>query len=163
MEYWETCVCFCFSYFPCCCYQASPRGRVYGSTSATKKKSILESTFVLWTPRYNGHPGRIRTTAKSQAKINYNIQTFDWNERPLLRTLANEDTNSRSRQCLLKKELTVLTSKKLPQTLIQCEPRQRVNHKAYQYPAVFGEKQEVSDQLPLQNVPSVYASSGGET
>ena len=54
------------------------------------------------------------------------------------------------------------TSKKLPHTLIQCEPRQRVNHKAYQYPAVFGEKQEVSDQLPLRKVPSVYASPGGD-
>ena len=53
------------------------------------------------------------------------------------------------------------TSKKLPHTLIQCEPRQRVNHKAYQYSAVFGEKQEVSDQLPLRKVPSVYASPGG--
>ena len=54
------------------------------------------------------------------------------------------------------------TSKKLPHTLIQCEPRQRVNHKAYQYPAVFGEKREVSDQLPLRNVPSVvYVSPGG--
>ena len=48
------------------------------------------------------------------------------------------------------------TSKKLPHTLIQCEPRQRVNHKAYQYPAVFGEKQEVSDQLHLRKVQSVY-------
>ena len=55
------------------------------------------------------------------------------------------------------------TSKKLPHTLIQCEPRQRVNHKAYQYPAVFGEKQEESDQLPLRKVPSVYASPGGDT
>ena len=57
------------------------------------------------------------------------------------------------------------TSKKLPHTLIQCEPRQRVNHKAYQYPAVFGEKQELSDQLPLRKVPSVvYVSpeGGGE-
>ena len=53
------------------------------------------------------------------------------------------------------------TSKKLPHTLIQCEPRQRVNHKAYQYSAVFGEKREVSDQLPLRKVPSVYASPGG--
>ena len=54
------------------------------------------------------------------------------------------------------------TSKKLPLTLIQSEPRQRVNHKAYQYSAVFGEKQEVSDQLPLRKVPSVYASPGGD-
>ena len=53
------------------------------------------------------------------------------------------------------------TSKKLPHTLIQCEPRQRVSHKVYQYSAVFGEKQEVSDQLPLWKVPSVYASPGG--
>ena len=54
------------------------------------------------------------------------------------------------------------TSKKLPHTLIQCEPRQRVNHKAYQYPAVFGEKQELSDQLPLRKVPSVvYVSPEG--
>ena len=54
------------------------------------------------------------------------------------------------------------TSKKLPHTLIQCEPRQRVNHKAYQYSAGFGEKQEVSDQLPLRKVPSlVYVSPGG--
>ena len=52
------------------------------------------------------------------------------------------------------------TSKKLPHTLIQCEPRQRVNHKAYQYSAVFGEKQKVSDQLPLRKVPSLYASPG---
>ena len=50
------------------------------------------------------------------------------------------------------------TSKKLPQTLIQCEPRHRVSHKAYQYPAVFGEKQEVSDQLHLRKVPSVYST-----
>ena len=69
MENWETCVFFYFSYFPCCCYQASPRGRVYGSTSATKK-SILESTLAC------GHPAIairvtpvIRATAKSQAKI----------------------------------------------------------------------------------------------
>ena len=34
------------------------------------------------------------------------------------------------------------TSKKLPHTLIQCEPRQRVNHKAYQYSAVFGENRK---------------------
>ena len=54
------------------------------------------------------------------------------------------------------------TSKKLPLTLIQSEPRQRVTHKAYQYLAVFGEKQEVSDQLPLRKVPSVYASPGGD-
>ena len=54
------------------------------------------------------------------------------------------------------------TSKKLPHTLIQCEPRQRVNHKAYQYPAVFGEKQEVSDQLPLRKVSSVVYASPGE-
>ena len=54
------------------------------------------------------------------------------------------------------------TSKKLQHTLIQCEPRQRVNHKAYQYPAVFREKQEVSDQLPLRKVPSVYASPRGQ-
>ena len=54
------------------------------------------------------------------------------------------------------------TSKKLPHTLIQCDPRQRVNHKAYQYSAVFGEKQEVSDQLPLRKVPLVaYVSPGG--
>ena len=53
------------------------------------------------------------------------------------------------------------TSKKLPHTHKQCEPGQRVNHKAYQYSAVFGEKQEVSDQLPLRKVPSVYASPGG--
>ena len=53
------------------------------------------------------------------------------------------------------------TSKKLPHTLIQCEPRHRVSHKAYQYSAVFGEKQEVSDQLPLRKVPSDYASPGG--
>ena len=56
IENWEICVCFCFSYFSFCCYQASPRGRVYGSTSATKK-SILESTLALRTPRYNGHTG----------------------------------------------------------------------------------------------------------
>ena len=31
---------FCFSYYPCC-YQASGRGRVYGSTSATKKSLLL--------------------------------------------------------------------------------------------------------------------------
>ena len=47
---------------------------------------------------------------------------------------------------------------KLPHTLIQCEPRQRVNHKAYQYSAVFGEKQKVSDQLHLRKVPSVYST-----
>ena len=50
------------------------------------------------------------------------------------------------------------TSKKLPHTLIQCEPRQRVNYKAYQYSAIFGEKQQVSDQLPLRKVPSVYST-----
>ena len=54
------------------------------------------------------------------------------------------------------------TSKKLPHTLIQREPRQRVNHKAYQYSAVFGEKREVSDQLPLRKVPSVVYVSSGE-
>ena len=50
------------------------------------------------------------------------------------------------------------TSKKLPLTLIQSEPRQRVNHKAYQYPAVFGQKQEELDQLHLRKVPSVYST-----
>ena len=80
---------FCFSYSPCC-YQASGRGRVYGSTSAKKKVHF--------------------------------------------------------------------TSKKPPHTLIQCEPRQRVNHKAYQYSAVFGENQEESDQLHLRKVPSVYST-----
>ena len=50
------------------------------------------------------------------------------------------------------------TSKKLPLTLIQCEPRQRVDHKAYQYSAVFGENQEESDQLHLRKVPSVYST-----
>ena len=50
------------------------------------------------------------------------------------------------------------TSKKLLHTLIQCEPRQRVNHKAYQYSAVFGEKQKVSDQLHLRKAPSVYST-----
>ena len=40
MKYWETCVFFCFSYFPCC-YQASGRGRVYGRISATKKSILL--------------------------------------------------------------------------------------------------------------------------
>ena len=29
------------------------------------------------------------------------LQMFDWNKLPLLRTLANEDTNSRSLQCPL--------------------------------------------------------------
>ena len=52
------------------------------------------------------------------------------------------------------------TSKKHLHTLIQCEPRQRVNHKAYQYSAFHEEKHEVSDQLPLRKVPSVYASPG---
>ena len=89
MENWEACVFFCFSYFPCC-YQASGRGRVYDSTSATKK--------------------------------------------------------------------SILLPKKLPHTLIQCEPRQRVDHKAYQYSAVFGENQEESNQLHLRKVPSVYST-----
>ena len=40
MENLETCVFFCFSYSPCC-YQASGRDRVYGSTSATKKSILL--------------------------------------------------------------------------------------------------------------------------
>ena len=40
MENWETCVFFCFSYSPCC-YQASGRGRVYGSICATKKSILL--------------------------------------------------------------------------------------------------------------------------
>ena len=40
MENWETCGFFCFSYSPCC-YQASGRGRVYGSISATKKSILL--------------------------------------------------------------------------------------------------------------------------
>ena len=55
---------------------------------------------------------------------------------------------------------SIFTSKKLPLplTLIQCEPRQRVNHKAYQYPAVFGQKQEELDQLHLRKVPSVYST-----
>ena len=35
---------------------------------------------------------------------------FDWNKLPLLQTLAKEDTNSRSLQRLLKKELTVFWS-----------------------------------------------------
>ena len=40
MENWETCVFFCFSYSPYC-YQASGRGRVYDSISATKKSILL--------------------------------------------------------------------------------------------------------------------------
>ena len=88
MENWETCVCFCSSYFPSVCCQGSPRGRVYGSTSAARKKSYLKKS-----------------------------------------------------------------------TYKQCEPRQKVNnktlHKAF-FPAVFGEKQEVYDQLHLWEVPSVY-------
>ena len=40
MENSETCVFFCFSYSPCC-YQASGRGRAYGSTSATKRSILL--------------------------------------------------------------------------------------------------------------------------
>ena len=70
MENWETCVRFCFSYFPCCCCQARPRGRVYGSTSATKKIYFRVISRLADTPV-------ILTTAKSQAKINCNIQTFD--------------------------------------------------------------------------------------
>ena len=31
---------------------------------------------------------------------------------------------------------------KLPHALIQCEPRQTVNHKVYQYPVVFGENRK---------------------
>ena len=50
------------------------------------------------------------------------------------------------------------TSKKPPHTLIQCEPRQRANHKAYQYSALLGEKQKVSDHLHLRKVPSVYST-----
>ena len=40
----------------------------------------------------------IRTAAKPQAK---KVQMFGWNRLPLLRTLANEDNNSRSPQCPL--------------------------------------------------------------
>ena len=42
--------------------------------------------------------------AESQNKL----QTVDWNKLLLLWTLANEDTNSRSLQCLQWRELTVL-------------------------------------------------------
>ena len=41
----------------------------------------------------------IRTAAKFPGKNK--LQTFDLNKLPLLRTLANEDTNLRSLQCLL--------------------------------------------------------------
>ena len=52
MENWETCVCFCSSYFPCVYCQGSPRGRVYGSTSAARKKSYLKkSTYKQCEPR----------------------------------------------------------------------------------------------------------------
>ena len=44
MENWETCVCFCSSYFPCVYCQASPWGRVYGSTSAATKKIYLKKS-----------------------------------------------------------------------------------------------------------------------
>ena len=53
----------------------------------------------------------IRTAAKSRAKINYRFM-FDWLKLALLRTLANEDTNSSSLQCPLPRELAVLAKSK---------------------------------------------------
>ena len=57
-------------------------------TGNLQQKSPFYSQLSPW-----GHPAItdtpvIRTTAKSQGKINYNIQTFDWNKLSLLRTLA---------------------------------------------------------------------------
>ena len=45
----------------------------------------------------------IRTaTIKILGKNKQTLQMFDWNKLPLLGTLTNEDTNSRSLQCQLK-------------------------------------------------------------
>ena len=75
LKYWETCVCFCFSYFPCGCCLARPRGRVYDRKSATKK-STLESTLALRTPRYNVPPGNTdNTLIPGKNKLYYYIDT----------------------------------------------------------------------------------------
>ena len=50
----------------------------------------LQSTLVLWTPRYKGHPDN------NGQQLNPRKNAFDWNKLPLLRTLAHEDTDSRS-------------------------------------------------------------------
>ena len=60
--------------------------------------NILQSTLALWTPRYNGHRDN---TECSKYPSRDKLQTFEWNKLPLLRTLAKEDTNLRSLQCLL--------------------------------------------------------------
>ena len=62
-----------------------------------------------------GHPAItdtliIQTAAKSRAKTNYRRLT--WNKLPLLQTLVNEDTNWRSLQCPLWREMTVVKSSK---------------------------------------------------
>ena len=56
IENWETCVCFCFSYFLVAVTKQVP-GVGYMAAHLQQKKSFLESTLALRTPRYNGHTG----------------------------------------------------------------------------------------------------------
>ena len=92
MENWETCVFFCFSYSPCC-YQASGRGRVYGSTSATKKSILLPKNSHTHTYCVNHVRGSItrhisiqqfsEKTRKNQ--INFICGSFHQSTAPVLR------------------------------------------------------------------------------
>ena len=64
-----------------------------------KKSCSIQSsqlTLALRTTRYNGHPDNIDS---SWIPGKNKLLTFVWNKVQLLRTLANEDTNSRSLQC----------------------------------------------------------------
>ena len=77
--------------------------RVFG----TRKWPIVFNnwrTIALRTPRYNGHPDN---TDSSKIPGNNKLQTFDWNKLPQVPSLANEDTDPRSLQCPLFRELTV--------------------------------------------------------
>ena len=66
--------------------------------AALKKKIRVQSTLALRTPRYSGHPDK---TDSGKIPGKNKLQTFDWNKLPLIRTLADEDTNLRSIQCPL--------------------------------------------------------------
>ena len=65
----------------------------------TLRKAQYSQLSPYWHPFITNTP-IIWTAVKSYEK--YILKMFDWNKLPQLRTLANEDTNSRSPQCLVK-------------------------------------------------------------
>ena len=56
MENWGTCVCFCSPIILFAVTKQVPGAGIWRHI-CNKKNCILESTFALRTPRYNGHPG----------------------------------------------------------------------------------------------------------